>query len=210
MKIKEIRLNTRKDVVYDIETPTHDYILANGVVSHNTMDQYRPLEAGGGQGLFYSCSSIVMGTSKAKDKDADGDISGSIITATTHKGRFCKEHSKLKYLIQHNGGIHPFYGILEDALGGGYVTKPSMGWYTRPSVENDKKWREAEIWKNSEEFWMPIIKNTDFNEYIESIYRFTGEINDTDFTDEDFDEVDTGKHQAIPESHVDPIIYMDV
>lgn len=157
--------------------------------TYQTMDQYKPLEAGGGQGLFYSCSSIVMGTSKAKDKDSDGDISGSIITATTHKGRFCKEHSKLKYLIQHSGGIHPFYGILEDALGGGYVTKPSMGWYTRPCIENDKKWREAEIWKNAEEFWMPIIKTTDFNQYIESIYRFTGEINDTEFTDEEFNEL---------------------
>lgn len=157
--------------------------------TYATMDTYNPLEVGGGQGLYYGCSSIVMGTSKAKDKDSDGDISGAIITATTRKGRFCKEHSKLKYLIQHNGGIHPFYGILEDALGGGYVVKPNQGWYTRPSVENDKKWREAEIWKNSEEFWMPIIKNTDFNQYIESVYRFTGEINDTDFSDDDFIEV---------------------
>lgn len=155
----------------------------------NVMDQFNPIEVAGGKGLFYVCSSIVLGTSKAKDKDADGDITGAVITAITRKGRFCREFSKLKYLIQHNGGIHPFYGILEDALGGGYVTKPSMGWYTRPHIENDKKWREAEIWKNSEEFWMPIIKDTDFKEYIESIYRFTGEINDTDFSDEDFNEV---------------------
>jgi recombination protein RecA len=73
--------------------------------TYETMDQYNPLAVGGGKGLYFVCSSIVMGTSKAKDKDSSGEVTGSIISATTKKGRFCKENSKLKFLIEHNGGI---------------------------------------------------------------------------------------------------------
>lgn len=181
MKVREVRINVKKDTVYDIETPTHDYVLSNGVISHNTMNQYDPLAVGGGQGLFFVCSSIVMGTSKAKDKDSDGEITGAIISATSRKGRFCKENSKLKYLIEHNGGIHSYYGILEDALEGAYVTKPKSGWYTRPSVADDKNWREGEIWNKSEEFWTPILNNTDFKKYISDKYTYNGEISDSNF-----------------------------
>lgn len=148
----------------------------------NIMDMYNPLKPGGGNGLYFVCSSIVMGTSKAKDKDSDGDISGAIITAKTFKGRFCKEHSTLKYLIRHDGGIDPWYGIMDDALEGGYVIKPKNGWYTRPCVENDKNWRESEIWKSGGEFWSPVIKNTNFLEYIESLYRFSGEFVEEDLS----------------------------
>lgn len=158
--------------------------------TYETMDQYNPLEVGGGKGLFFACSSIVMGTSKAKDKDSDGDISGALITAITRKGRFCKEFTKLKYLIQHNGGIHPFYGILDDALEGCYVVKPSNGWYSRPCVADDKKWREAEIWNNPEQFWGPIFKNTDFKKYIEDAYMYKGVVSDSDF---EFNDVDTSE-----------------
>lgn len=149
--------------------------------TYSSMDKYEPLVVGGGAGLYFVCSSIVMGTSKAKDKDADGEITGAVISATSKKGRFCKENTKLKYLIEHNGGIHPYYGILEDALEGAYVMKPKVGWYTRPSVESDKNWREGEIWNKSEEFWTPILQNTDFKKYISDKYTYNGDISDSDF-----------------------------
>ena len=157
--------------VYDIETPCHNYILENGIISHNSMNMYDPLAIGGGKGLTFCASSIVMGTSKAKSKDGD-EISGAVITATNKKGRLAIENSKLKYLIKFNGGIHPYYGILEDALEGEYVVKPNQGWYTRPCVADDKKWREKEIWEKSAEFWDVIIQTTDFSKYIEKKYSF--------------------------------------
>lgn len=149
--------------------------------TYETMDQYNPLAVGGGKGLYFACSSIVMGTSKAKDKDTSGEQTGAIITATTKKGRFCIENSKLKYLIQYDGGIHPFYGILEDALEGCYVVKPTQGFYSRPCVPDDKKWREAEIWNKAGEFWGPILQQTDFKKFISDKYTFTGDITDEDF-----------------------------
>jgi RecA/RadA recombinase len=149
--------------------------------TYETMDMYNPLAVGGGKGLYYACSSIVMGTSKAKDKSSSsGEQTGSIISATTKKGRFCIENSKLKFLIENEGGIHPYYGLLEDLQEGGYVTKPNQGFYVRECVENDKKWRESAIWDNATEFFKPIFETTDFEEFIRNKYRFTGNITDVD------------------------------
>ncbi len=148
--------------------------------TYETMDQYNPLAIGGGKGLYFASSSIVLGSSKAKDKDGT-DIVGALVTAKTQKGRFCKENSKLKYAIKYDGGIHPYYGIMEDALEGGYVEKPTMGFYSRPCVPDDKKWREKAVWADAKEFWTPVFQNTDFKLYIEKKYTFKhSEIQDDD------------------------------
>ena len=145
---------------------------------YSAMDAYSSLpEVSGAKGIFYASSSIVMGTSKAKQKESDGEITGAIVTAITRKGRFSREHSKLKYLINYEGGINAYYGLLDFALETGYVEKPSNGFYTRPCVENDKKWREKEIY--NKEFWTPIFKETDFKLSVEKAFSFKhNEIND--------------------------------
>lgn len=139
--------------------------------TYETMDQYNPLAVGGGRGIRFASSAIVMGTSKAKSKDGT-DIDGVIVSAKVDKGRLAVENSKLKYMIKFEGGIHPYYGILDDALEGEFVVKPSMGWYTRPCVPDDKKWREKEIWERSKEFWSPVFTDTEFKQYIEKKYSF--------------------------------------
>jgi hypothetical protein len=136
------------------------------------MDQYNPIAVSGGKGLYYACSSIVMSTSKAKSKDGEGDIDGAIVTAKAEKGRLCVEHSKLKYLIKHDGGISWAYGLLDIALEGGFIEKPTMGWYSRSMVENDRKWREREIWDNEKEFWEPVVNNPEFKLFIEKTYSY--------------------------------------
>ena len=145
---------------------------------YSGLSAYDPLpEISGAKGIFYASSSIVMGTSKAKQKESDGEITGAIVTAITRKGRFSREHSKLKYLINYEGGINAYYGLLDFALETGYVEKPSNGFYTRPCVENDKKWREKEIY--NKEFWTPIFKETDFKLSVEKAFSFKhNEIND--------------------------------
>jgi RecA/RadA recombinase len=150
---------------------------------YDTFDQYNPLAIAGGRGLYFASSSIVLGSSKAREKDSDGDISGAIVTAVTKKSRSSKENTKLKYLIRYDGGIHPVYGILEDAMECGVVEKPSMGWYTRPDVENDRKWREKEVWNTWEDFWAPILKSAKFKKFIEDKYSFK----ESKIIDENFD-----------------------
>lgn len=176
MKIKSIQL-IGNGIVQDIETPCHNYILGNNLISHNTMDAYSLDSIPGGKGIYFASSSVVQGTSKAKQKESDGEISGAIITACTRKGRFSREHSKLKYLINYDGGINPYFGLLDFALECGYVEKPTMGFYSRPCVENDKKWREKEIY--IKDFWEPIFKETDFKAAVEKAFSFKhNEIND--------------------------------
>lgn len=50
MKIKEINYAARKDTVYDFETPSHNYILGNGVISHNTQEMFSKAVVSGGTG----------------------------------------------------------------------------------------------------------------------------------------------------------------
>ena len=144
---------------------------------YSSMDAYSLDNIPGGKGIYFASSSVVQGTSKAKQKESDGEITGAIVTAITRKGRFSREHSKLKYLINYEGGINAYYGLLDFALETGYVEKPSNGFYTRPCVENDKKWREKEIY--NKEFWTPIFKETDFKISVEKAFSFKhNEIND--------------------------------
>ena len=137
----------------------------------NIMEWYSSFsgEIPGGKTIFFASSSIVQANSKAKDKNTDGDIIGAIITAVTRKGRFVKEYSKLKYLINYDGGINPFYGLLDIALEGGFITKPTIGWYQKEGDE--KKYREREIY--NKEFWKDIISNPEFKEYIKKSFAFT-------------------------------------
>jgi hypothetical protein len=145
--------------------------------TYETMDQYNPLTPGGGKGIYFASSSIVMGTSKARDK-AGTDIVGAVVTAKVLKGRFTKEHAKLKFVIKHDGGIHPTAGIEEDLLDFGFLTKPSMGWYSRDFAKlglegEDKKWRMKEIVENWSEFYRPIIGHPDVKLAFETKYAFT-------------------------------------
>ena len=83
LKIVDIKVKRIPKVV-DIETPSHEYILDNGVISHNSMDSYSLDSIGGAKGIYYSSSSIVQATSKAKQKESDGEISGAIAVSYTH------------------------------------------------------------------------------------------------------------------------------
>lgn len=129
----------------------------------------------GGKSIYYSATSIVQAVSKAKDKTSDGEIVGAIITAKARKGRFSREHSKLKYLINYNGGINPYFGLLEIALESGHVSKPSNGFYQKKGDE--KKYREKEIY--NKEFWSPILSDESFKRFVEEKYSFKhNEFND--------------------------------
>lgn len=171
MKVKSVKLKG-KEKVYDIETKSNSYVLWNGLIVHNSMDMYSLPTIGGGQGIFYASSSIVQATSKATDKSTSGDVEGTIITMIAAKGRFVKEKvTKLKILIKYDGGISNYYGLLTDAVEGGYVEKPTVGFYSRPCIEGDKKVREKTIYNR--EFWGPILEKTDFKWYLEKKYGFT-------------------------------------
>lgn len=192
IKIKSIGPRAGKHKVVDIETGSHTYLLANGLVSHNSMNQYDPLAIPGGRGLYFSTSSLVLASSKARDKDGS-DIIGAVVTATAKKGRFAREHSKLKYTIKYDGGIHPVAGIEDDLFEFGFLTKPTMGYWSRDFSKlglegEDKKWRYKAMMTNWKEFFAPLLRCPDVIRAFEEKYTFKH----TEIIDEDLGEIFNG------------------
>lgn len=143
------------------------------VVNHvydNTGGMGDTLKIPGGRRIGFNSEAILLGRSMAKEKDSNKNITGHIVTAETYKSRWSKMNSKIQFRIKVEGGLDIFYGILPDAIEAGVVEKPTVGYYSRPCVENDKKFRESEIYNS--DFWLPVFKETNFKEWLENKYTY--------------------------------------
>ena len=119
---------------------------------------------GGGTGIYYSSDNIwILG--RRQDK-VGTEIKGYHFIINVEKSRYVKEKSKIPISVSWDGGVQKYSGLLDVALVGGYVTKPSNGWYQRDGEE--KKVRLAGTLEK--EFWEPIFENTDFAEFIKAQY----------------------------------------
>ena len=120
----------------------------------------------GGTGIYYSSDNIwILGRRQEKKGT---EIMGYHFVINVEKSRFVKEKSKIPISVTWEGGIEQYSGLLDCAMEGGYVVKPSMGWYSKVDKKTgeieDKKVRQAETLKES--FWKSIFENTDFKEYL--------------------------------------------
>jgi RecA/RadA recombinase len=121
---------------------------------------------GGGTGIYYSADNIwILGRRQNKKGT---EITGYDFVINVDKSRYVKEKSKIPISVSWEGGVQRWSGLLEVALAGGYVTKPSAGWYSRVDQETgeiaDQKVREAQTLEES--FWQPIFDETDFKEFV--------------------------------------------
>lgn len=128
-----------------------------------------PVSIPGGSKLYFLCQCVVLGKSKAQDKQGD-ELMGSIITFMTKKSRYSKDRSQLEMRIKYDGGLDIFYGLLDDAKEHGCVIAPTKGFFSRSFIPDDKKFRESQIY--NKEFWGPIFEQTDFKEFISNKYSF--------------------------------------
>lgn len=146
-----------------------------------TLQQYGDAFAiPGGKKLYFLSDAIMMASSAAKAKDKDGAIYGKIITASVKKGRAAKEFAKTKFLIEHSGGVNPYYGLLDDAIAAGVVFKPKAGRYARTDYDVDqttgevtRQWKEDELY--CAKFWIPLYTDEKFNKYVEQKFAFADE-----------------------------------
>lgn len=146
-----------------------------------TLQQYGDAFAiPGGKKLYFLSDAIMMASSAAKAKDKAGAIYGKIITASVKKGRAAKEFAKTKFLIEHSGGINPYYGLLDDAIAAGVVFKPKAGRYSRTDYDVDqttgevtRQWKEDELY--CAKFWIPLYTDEKFNKYVEQKFAFADE-----------------------------------
>ena len=119
---------------------------------------------GGGTGIYYSADNIWI-LDRQQDKQGT-EIKGYHFVINVDKSRYVKEKSKIPISVSWEGGVQRYSGLLDVALAGGYVVKPSNGWY---SVNGDeKKVRQADTLQK--EFWTPIFEETDFADFIKKQY----------------------------------------
>jgi hypothetical protein len=86
---------------------------------------YVPMqEMGGGTGLKYAASTIVY-LSKKKEKNADGDVVGSIIHCKLYKSRLTKENQQVDVQLNYDSGLNRYYGLIDIALSAGIFKKVS-------------------------------------------------------------------------------------
>jgi RecA/RadA recombinase len=120
----------------------------------------------GGTGIYYSADNIwILG--RQQDKHGT-EIKGYHFVINVEKSRYVREKSKIPISVSWDGGVQRWSGILDIAIAGNYVAKPSAGWYCRVDRSTgellEPKVREKDTL--SEEFWKPVIEETDFKQYI--------------------------------------------
>jgi RecA/RadA recombinase len=129
----------------------------------------------GGTGIYYSADNIwILG--RQQDKQGT-EIKGYHFIINVEKSRYVKEKSKIPISVSWEGGVQRWSGLLDVALDGGYVAKPSNGWYCRVNRSTgelvDPKSRERDTL--TPDFWEPIMAETDFREYIKKKFSILNE-----------------------------------
>ena len=125
---------------------------------------------GGGTGIYYSADNIwILG--RQQDKKGT-EIQGYHFVINVEKSRYVKEKSKIPITVSWEGGVRRYSGLLDCALAGGYVVKPSNGWYAMvdPSTgEIGGKVRYDATLEKS--FWDPIFDGSDFKDFLKKQYQ---------------------------------------
>jgi len=162
MRIKSIKHVGRKPV-YDLSVDSEDYdkqqyVLKNGVVTHNT-------------GVMYSADNVwIIG--RRQDKKGT-EVIGYDFVINIEKSRFVKEKSKIPISVSWEGGIERWSGFTEIAVEMGYVIKPKNGWYMAINPETKEELsgnvRMADTLKA--DFWKILLEKTDFASAIENNFK---------------------------------------
>src|SRR5210317_685117 len=131
----------------------------------------------GGTGIYYSADNIwILGRRQNK---TGTEVTGYDFIINVEKSRYVKEKSKIPISVSWKGGVERNSGLLDVALAGGYVVKPSNGWYAtvnKDTGEMTTKVREKDT--RSAEFWNPIFENTDFKDFVRKSFQIGGEISE--------------------------------
>ena len=124
---------------------------------------------GGGTGLYYSADNIwIIG--RQQDKKGT-EIQGYHFVINVEKSRYVKEKSKIPITVSWEGGVEDYSGLLDVALAGGYVEKPSNGWYAIVDQETGELGNKVRYGDTlGQFFWIDIFEKTDFKEFVKKQY----------------------------------------
>lgn len=144
-------------------------------VNHIYMEQglYPKAVLSGGTGIMLSADNVwIVGRSQEKDGT---ELLGYNFNIAIEKSRHVREKTKISITVKFDGGISKWSGLLDMALESGHIIKPSNGWYSKVDKETGeiepKKYRLADT--DTADFWLPILKNKSFNDWVEGTYKVT-------------------------------------
>ncbi len=163
MKIKSIR-KVENLPVYDISVAdSESYVLENGVITHNTKIEL--------------ASNTILMISRSKEKDSDNVVTGYTFNIKIMKSRRVMEESKLPIDVSWEDGIHKWSGLSEIAA--------ELGVIEQTKIKNSKAYRyvtkagkefiiKADDIDQHDEFWLAVIKETNFADLVEQTYSTAG------------------------------------
>ena len=127
---------------------------------------------GGGTGIYYSSDWIWIIGRRQNKKGTE--IKGYDFIIKEEKSRFVKEQSKIPITVSWDGGMERFSGLLDVAIAGGFVIKPSKGRYQKVDLETGEgvgpKLHEKDTLK--EEYWTELLVDQRFIDFVEGMYKF--------------------------------------
>ena len=134
---------------------------------------------GGGTGIYYSADNIwILGRQQQK---TGTEIKGYNFIINVEKSRFVKEKSKIPVSVTWDGGIERYSGLLDIAMAGNFVAKPSNGWYQKVDTSTGEMVGTKVRTKDTlnAEFWEPIFETTNFADFLQKTYKigYASELN---------------------------------
>ena len=145
---------------------------------------------GGGTGSYYSADNIfILGRQQEKEGT---EIIGYNFIINVEKSRYTKEKSKIPIAVTFDGGISKYSGLVDIGIDGGFISKPSPGWYAKVNQETgeigDKVRFDA---TQTDEFMLPLLKSEKFKEFVNQKYgiAYGNIMGETPILEEENDEV---------------------
>ena len=145
---------------------------------------------GGGTGSYYSADNIfILGRQQEKEGT---EIVGYNFIINVEKSRYTKEKSKIPISVTFDGGISKYSGLVDIGIDGGFISKPSPGWYAKIDQETgevgDKVRFDA---TQTDDFMLPLLKSTKFKEFVNQKYgiAYGNIMGETPVLEEEGDEV---------------------
>lgn len=142
------------------------------VINHTYKEQglYPKDIVSGGTGVMYSSDNVWIVGRRQNKKGTD--VTGYDFIIKVEKSRFVREGSKIPISVSWEGGIEKYSGLLDLALAGGFVVKPSNGWYQKVDTETGEviegKYREKETL--TADFWDDYLGSEKFQTFISEQY----------------------------------------
>jgi len=129
----------------------------------------------GGTGIYYSSDTIwILGRQQEKDGK---DITGYNFVINVEKSRYVKEKSKIPITVSYEGGIGKWSGLLDLALEGGFIAKPTSQSYQLVDRETGEvtgqKFKASDIEDNGD-VWKELLTTGGFAEWIKNKYTLVG------------------------------------